>query len=76
MPWICERSDDEIGWHELEQLMRETVAQARSPVVPHSAAVLLLAARHHADAFGVAGRLTEMLYRPAAEQPGRRPMSM
>jgi nickel-dependent lactate racemase len=69
MPWFCERSDDEIGWHELAQLMRETVAQARRRLCAQPRRVLLLPpdiTRMHSGA----GRLTEILYHLLAEQAG------
>jgi len=69
MPWICERSDDELGWHELEQLMRETVVQCRRRIAKQPRRVLLLPpdiTRMHSGA----GRLTEILYGLFAEQAG------
>src|SRR5271170_629189 len=69
MPWFCERSDDELGWHELEGLMRETVAQARRRLCAQPRRVLLLPpdiTRMHSGA----GRLTEILYHLLAEQAG------
>ncbi len=69
MPWFCERSDEEIGWHELEQLMRETVAQARRRLCANPRRVLLLPpdiTRMHSGS----GKLTEILYKIFNEQPG------
>lgn len=66
MPWITERSP-EISWTRLEQLMEETVAQARSRICSKPKRVLLLPpdiTRMHS---GV-GRLTEMLYKRFADE--------
>jgi nickel-dependent lactate racemase len=60
MPWISEAAA-EIGWDRLEQLMEQTVAEARRRICARPKRVLLLPpdiTRAHA---GV-GRLTEMLY--------------
>jgi nickel-dependent lactate racemase len=60
MPWIAE-SADEIPWPRLEDLMRETVAQARRRICASPRRALLLPpdiTRAHSGA----GRLTEILY--------------
>src|SRR5215470_11819920 len=60
MPWITERSP-EITWSRLEQLMEQTVAEARRRICAKPKRVLLLPpdiTRMHSGA----GRLTEMLY--------------
>jgi nickel-dependent lactate racemase len=60
MPWINERAP-EIAWNRLEQLMDQTVAEARRRICAKPKRVLLLPpdiTRMHSGA----GRLTEMLY--------------
>ncbi len=60
MPWISERAD-EISWNRLQQLMEQTVAEARRRICAKPKRVLLLPpdiTRMHSGA----GRLTEMLY--------------
>lgn len=60
MPWISERAP-EISWNRLQQLMEQTVAEARERICPKPKRVLLLPpdiTRMHSGA----GRLTEILY--------------
>src|SRR5829696_2737409 len=60
MPWFCERAP-EITWPHLQQLMEQTVAEARRRICAKPKRVLLLPpdiTRMHSGA----GRLTEMLY--------------
>ena len=60
MPWITERAS-EISWPRLQQLMGQTVAEARRRICAKPKRVLLLPpdiTRMHSGA----GRLTEMLY--------------
>src|SRR6476659_5611629 len=60
MPWITERAP-EISWPRLQQLMEQTVAEARRRICAKPKRVLLLPpdiTRMHSGA----GRLTEMLY--------------
>jgi nickel-dependent lactate racemase len=60
MPWITERND-EITWPRLQELVDQTVAEARRRLSPRPGRVLLLPpdiTRMHSGA----GRLTEMLY--------------
>jgi nickel-dependent lactate racemase len=60
MPWITERAP-EITWTRLQQLMAQTVAEARRRICAKPKRVLLLPpdiTRMHSGA----GRLTEMLY--------------
>src|SRR6478672_13409438 len=60
MPWITERAP-EISWSRLQQLMEQTVAEARHRICAKPKRVLLLPpdiTRMHSGA----GRLTEMLY--------------
>ncbi len=60
MPWITERAP-EISWDRLQQLMEETVAEARKRICAKPKRVLLLPpdiTRMHSGA----GRLTEILY--------------
>jgi nickel-dependent lactate racemase len=60
MPWITERAS-EISWPRLQQLMEQTVAEARRRICAKPKRVLLLPpdiTRMHSGA----GRLTEMLY--------------
>ncbi len=60
MPWIAERAD-EISWDRLQELMEQTVAEARRRICAKPKRVLLLPpdiTRMHSGA----GRLTEMLY--------------
>jgi nickel-dependent lactate racemase len=60
MPWIAE-SAAEISWDRLQQLMEQTVAEARQRICAHPKRVLLLPpdiTRMHSGA----GRLTEILY--------------
>jgi len=66
MPWITEQAD-EISWDRLQQLMRETVAEARRRICAQPKRVLLLppdVTRMHSGA----GRLTEMLYKLLADE--------
>jgi nickel-dependent lactate racemase len=66
MPWITERAD-EISWSRLQQLMEQTVAEARQRVCAKPKRVLLLPpdiTRMHSGA----GRLTEMLYNLLADE--------
>jgi nickel-dependent lactate racemase len=61
MPWITEQAD-EISWDRLQQLMDQTVAEARQRICAKPKRVLLLPpdiTRMHSGA----GRLTEMLYK-------------
>jgi len=61
MPWITERAA-EISWPRLQQLMDQTVAEARRRICAKPKRVLLLPpdiTRMHSGA----GRLTEMLYK-------------
>ncbi len=60
MPWISE-SASEIGWARLEQLMRQTIAEARQRICARPKRVLLLPPDITRAHSGV-GRLTEMLY--------------
>ncbi|WP_437205107.1 lactate racemase domain-containing protein [Planctomicrobium sp. SH664] len=68
MPWIVEQGS-EISWSRLEELMRQTVAEARKRICKSPKRVLLLPpdiTRMHSGA----GRLTEILYQllsPEAE---------
>ena len=60
MPWIAERAA-EISWDRLQELMEQTVAEARRRICAKPKRVLLLPpdiTRMHSGA----GRLTEMLY--------------
>lgn len=60
MPWITERGP-EISWNRLQQLMEQTVAEARQRICAKPKRVLLLPpdiTRMHSGA----GRLTEILY--------------
>jgi nickel-dependent lactate racemase len=60
MPWISERAP-EISWDRLQQLMEQTVAEARKRICAKPKRVLLLPpdiTRMHSGA----GRLTEILY--------------
>jgi nickel-dependent lactate racemase len=60
MPWITERAS-EITWPRLQQLMEQTIAEARRRICAKPKRVLLLPpdiTRMHSGA----GRLTEMLY--------------
>jgi nickel-dependent lactate racemase len=60
MPWITEQAD-EISWKRLEELMDQTVAEARKRLCAKPKRVLLLPpdiTRMHSGA----GRLTEMLF--------------
>jgi nickel-dependent lactate racemase len=66
MPWISERAD-EISWSRLQQLMEQTVAEARQRICAKPKRVLLLPpdiTRMHSGA----GRLTEMLYNLLADE--------
>jgi nickel-dependent lactate racemase len=61
MPWITEQADH-ITWTQLQQLMDQTVAEARKRICAKPKRVLLLPpdiTRMHSGA----GRLTEMLYK-------------
>ncbi len=66
MPWIAE-SAERIGWPRLEELMRQTVAEARRRICAAPRRVLLLPPDITRAHSGV-GRLTEMLYRELAPQ--------
>ncbi len=60
MPWFFEKSD-RIDWPRLEEMMEQTVVEARERICAHPKRVLLLPpdiTRAHSGA----GRLTEMLY--------------
>jgi nickel-dependent lactate racemase len=66
MPWFAEKSD-RIGPRRLEELMRQTVEEARRRICPRPRRVLLLPpdiTRAHSGA----GRLTEVLYNLLADQ--------
>jgi len=66
MPWFVEKSD-RIGPRRLEELMRQTVEQARRRICARPRRVLLLPpdiTRAHSGA----GRLTEILYNLLAEE--------
>jgi nickel-dependent lactate racemase len=66
MPWFAEKSD-RIGPRRLEELMRQTVEEARKRICPRPRRVLLLPpdiTRAHSGA----GRLTEILYNLLAEE--------
>ncbi len=66
MPWIAE-SSPEISWPRLEELMRQTVAEARHRICARPRRVLLLPpdiTRAHSGA----GRLTELLYQALAAE--------
>src|SRR5258708_14550486 len=60
MPWITERAA-EISWPRLQQLMDQTVAEARRRICAKPKRVLLLPPDITRAHSGV-GRLTEMLY--------------
>ena len=64
MPWISE-SAAEIGWPRLEELMHETVAEARKRLGSRPKRVLLLPPDITRAHSGV-GRLTELLYHELA----------
>ncbi len=64
MPWISE-SAAHISWERLEQLMQQTVAEARRRICQHPKRVLLLPPDITRAHSGV-GRLTEMLYQQLA----------
>jgi nickel-dependent lactate racemase len=66
MPWITERAA-EISWDRLQQLMEETIAQARRRICAKPKRVLLLPpdiTRMHSGA----GKLTEILYNLLADE--------
>jgi nickel-dependent lactate racemase len=66
MPWITERAP-EISWPRLQQLMEQTVAEARRRICAKPKRVLLLPpdiTRMHSGA----GRLTEMLYKLLSDE--------
>ncbi len=66
MPWITEQAN-EISWDRLQQLMEQTVAEARRRICAKPKRVLLLPpdiTRMHSGA----GRLTEMLYKLLAAE--------
>jgi nickel-dependent lactate racemase len=66
MPWITERSP-EITWPRLQQLMEQTVAEARQRICAKPKRVLLLPpdiTRMHSGA----GKLTEILYNLLADE--------
>jgi nickel-dependent lactate racemase len=66
MPWITE-TDAEISWDRMQELMRETVAEARRRFTAQPKRVLLLPpdiTRMHSGA----GRVTEILYKLLADE--------
>jgi len=60
MPWIVEQAP-EISWARLQQLMEQTVAEARKRLSPRPKRVLLLPP-DRTRAHSGTGKLTEMLY--------------
>ena len=66
MPWIS-KSAAEIGWPRLEDLMRQTIAEARRRICARPKRVLLLPPDITRAHSGV-GRLTEMLYQQLSSE--------